>query len=230
MTKPLGSVVGLVTIGQSPRADVVPEMSALIGPGVDVREAGALDGLTRGEIDKLAPTGSDEILVTRLQDGSAVFVGKEKIVGLVEQRIAALEGGGATMTALLCTGAFPRLRSSRTLIQPHPVLLGTLRGLSWPGRLGVLTPSVPHVPQTEARWRRDGFDPVVAPLSPYEEEDAAALRRAAEAMRAGGAGLVVMDCMGFRRKTRDELRGLTGVPVLLANFLVARVIAEACGG
>ena len=66
-------------------------------------------------------------------------------------------------------------------------------------------------------------------LIPYEEEDAAALRRAADAMRAGEAGLVVMDCMGFRRKTRDELRGLTGVPVLLANLLVARVIAEACG-
>jgi AroM protein len=39
-------------------------------------------------------------------------------------------------------------------------------------------------------------------------------------------GLVVMDCMGFRRKTRDELRELTGAPVLLANLLVARVIAE----
>ena len=229
MTKPLGSVVGLVTIGQSPRADVVPEMTTLIGPGVDVREAGALDGLTRPEIERLAPTGRDEILVTRLQDGSAVFVGKEKIVELVEQRIAALEQGGATMTALLCTGAFPRLRSSRTLIQPHPVLLGTLRGLSWPGRLGVLTPSVPHVPQTEARWRRDGFDPVVFPLSPYEEEDAAALARAAGALREAGAGLVVMDCMGFRRKTRNELRALTGVPVLLANLLVARVIAELTG-
>ena len=67
-------------------------------------------------------------------------------------------------------------------------------------------------------------------LSPYEEEDPNALRRAADAMRAGGAGLVVMDCMGFQRKTRDELRGLTGVPVLLANLLVARVIAEAYGG
>src|SRR5438094_10079741 len=228
MTKPLGSVVGLVTIGQSPRGDVVPEMAALIGPGVDVREAGALDGLTRGEIDKLAPTGSDEILVTRLQDGSAVFVGEEKIVGLVEQRIAALERGGATLTALLCTGAFPRLHATRPLIQPHPVLLGTLRGLSWPGRLGVLTPSVPHVPQTEARWRRDGFDPVVAPLSPYEHEDAAALARVAAALRQAEAGLVVLDCMGFNRKTRDELRALTGAPVLLANLLVARVVAELC--
>jgi protein AroM len=230
MTSLLRPVVGLITIGQSPRPDVVPEMAAVIGPGVEIREAGALDGLGRGEIAALAPTGRDEILVTRLQDGSPVFLGKEKIVGLVEQRIAALERDGTTLTALLCTGAFPRLRGARTLIQPHPVLLGTLRGLSWPGRLGVLTPSIPHVPQTEARWRRDGFDPVVAPLSPYEEEDPAALARAADAMRAGGAGLVVMDCMGFRRKTRDELRGLTGVPVLLANLLVARVIGEVCGG
>src|SRR5437879_12922660 len=94
MTKPLSSVVGLVTIGQSPRADVVPEMATLIGPGVDVREAGALDGLTRPEIERLAPTGRDEILVTRLQDGSAVVVGKEKMVGLVEQRSAG-RGSGA---------------------------------------------------------------------------------------------------------------------------------------
>lgn len=230
MTNTLRPVVGLVTIGQSPRPDVVPDMAAIIGPGVEIREAGALDGLSRDEIAALAPTGGDEILITRLLDGTPVFLGKEKIVGLVEQRIAALEDDSATLTALLCTGAFPRLRSTRTLIQPHPVLLGTLRGLSWPGRLGVLTPSIPHVPQTEARWRRDGFDPVVAPLSPYEEEDPAALARAADAMRAGGAGLVVMDCMGFRRKTRDELRGLTGVPVLLANLLVARVICEARGG
>jgi protein AroM len=226
MTHP---VIGLVTIGQSPRTDVVPEMAAVMGPAIDVRESGALDGLSRSAIEKLAPAAHEEILVTRLADGSSVFLGKEKIVGLVEERIAALEREGATMTALLCTGAFPRLRATRTLIQPHPVLLGTLRGLSWPGRLGILTPSVPHVPQTEARWRRDGFDAVVAPLSPYEEEDPAALQRAATAMRDGDAGLVVMDCMGFRRKTRDELSGLTGVPVLLANLLVARVIAELCG-
>ena len=223
------TMIGLVTIGQSPRTDVVPDMSAVMGPGIVVREAGALDDLSRAAIEALAPAAGDGILVTRLRDGSPVFLGKEKIVGLVEERIAALEREGSALTALLCTGAFPRLRASRPLIQPHPVLLGTLRGLSCPGRLGVLTPSVPHVPQTEARWRRDGFDPVVAPLSPYEEEDPAAVKRAAEAMRAGGAGLLVMDCMGFRRKTRDELSELIGVPVLLANLLVARVIAELSG-
>jgi len=229
MTNALRPVVGLVTIGQSPRSDVVPEMAAVIGPSADVREAGALDGLTRAQIDALKPTGEDEILVTRLQDGAAVFVGKQKIVGLVEQRIAGLERAGATLTALLCTGAFPPLSCSRPLVQPQPLLLGALRAMRWSGRLGVVTPSVPHVPQTEARWRRDGFDPVVVPLSPYEEEDANALARVADAFRGAGVGLIAMDCMGFRRKTRDELRGLTGAPVLLANLLVARIIAEACG-
>ena len=109
------------------------------------------------------------------------------------------------------------------------MLLGLLRGLTWPGRLGVLTPSVRHVPQTEARWRADGFDPLVVPLSPYEEHDPAAVRRAADALRAGEVGLAVMDCIGFRRTTRDELQALTGAPTLVANLLVARVIAELCG-
>lgn len=225
----LRPVVGLITIGQSPRVDVVPDMAEIIGPGVEIREAGALDGLDRAAITTLAPREGDAILVTRLRDGAPVFVAKRHIVARIQEKIAALEREGAALTALLCTGAFPRLRAARPLIQPQPVLLGVLRGMSWPGRLGVLTPSVPHVPQTEARWRADGFDPVVVPLSPYEEEDPAALVRAADALRAAGAGLVVMDCIGFRRKTRNELQGLTGAPVLVANLLLARVIAEVCG-
>ena len=130
MTNALRPVVGLVTIGQSPRPDIVPDMAAIIGPGVDIREAGALDGLTRAEVDALKPTGDDEILVTRLTDGTGVFVGKQKIVRLVEERIARLERDGAQLTALLCTGAFPPLRATRSLIQPQPVLFGTLRGMS----------------------------------------------------------------------------------------------------
>jgi hypothetical protein len=69
----------------------------------------------------------------------------------------------------------------------------------------------------------------VVPCSPYDEENPRELARVADALRAARTGLVVMDCMGFRRKTRNELQGLVGAPVLLANLLVARVIAEVCG-
>jgi len=221
----MGPIVGLVTIGQSPRVDVVPDMEAILGPAVTVRERGALDGLGRAEIAALAPGPGDDILVTRLADGTPVFVAKRHVVARVQAAIGELERTGVTMTALLCTGAFPALEASRLLV----VLLGVLRALRWPGRLGIVTPSVQHVPQTEARWRADGFDPVVVPLSPYDEEDPAEVARTGEALRAAHAGLVALDCMGFRRKTRDELQRLTGAPVLLANLLVARVVAEACG-
>ena len=221
--------VGLITVGQAPRNDVVPDMSAILGGDIDIIEAGALDGLSRDEIARLAPEGDDEIIVTRMADGSSVFVGKSQMIPLVEARIAALEGRGVALNVLLCTGEFPKLAAKRPLLEPQPLLLGLLRAMTFPGRLGVLTPSERHVPQTTERWRRSGFEAVVAPLSPYEEDDAAAVTHASNTLRAGGAGLVVMDCIGFRRKTRDEVAHLVGAPALVANLLVARVAAELLG-
>ncbi len=48
--------IGMVTVGQAPRADIVPDMAALL-PDVDILEAGALDGLDRAAIARLAPEG-----------------------------------------------------------------------------------------------------------------------------------------------------------------------------
>src|SRR5258708_8686084 len=178
--------IGMVTVGQAPRGDVVPDMAALL-PGVEIPEAGALDGLDRPATARLAATGDDEILVTRLADASSVFVGKSHVLPRVKARIAALEDQGVALTVLLCTGAFPRMAARRPLLEPQQVLLGVLRGLSHPGRLGVLTPSERHVPQTTARWRADGFDAAAAPLSPCEGHDPAPLARTCAARGEGRA-------------------------------------------
>ena len=219
--------IGMVTIGQAPRVDVVPDMADILGPGVEILERGALDGLSADEIARIAPTDDDEVLVTRLNDGQAVFVAKRHVTPLVQRRVEALEAAGVAITVLLCTGKFQGLRPTRPLVEPDKVLLGVLRGVAFPGRLGVLTPSERHVPQTEARWKLHGFDPIVVGASPYEET--ASIPAAAEAFRAGGAGLVLLDCIGFRREARDELRRRLGVPVVVANLVVARVVAELAG-
>ena len=82
--------IGLITVGQSPRSDVVPDMAAILGADADIVEAGALDGLDRGEIARLAPQGDDEIIVTRMRDGSPVFVG-EDVKALDELPFAAVD-------------------------------------------------------------------------------------------------------------------------------------------
>ena len=146
--------VGLITVGQAPRSDVVPDMAAIWGGDVEIVEAGALDGLAREQIAPLAPEGDDEILVTRLADGSSVFVGKTKMIPRIEAKIAALEDRGVALNVLLCTGEFPRLRARRPFLEPQQLLLGLLRAMVFPGRLGVLTPSERHVAQTTAPLAR----------------------------------------------------------------------------
>src|SRR5262245_66452446 len=113
------SRIGLITVGQSPRSDVVPDMAAILGAGVEIVEAGALDGLSREQMAPLAPEGDDEIIVTRLADGSPVFVGKSRMIPRVEDRIAALEDQGVALNVLLCTGEFPRLRARRLFLEPQ---------------------------------------------------------------------------------------------------------------
>ena len=220
--------IGMVTIGQAPRVDVVPDMADIIGPGVEILERGALDGLGAEAIGALAPVGDDDVLVTRLADGRSVFVGKRLVTPLVQRRVDELESAGVAMTVVLCTGKFKDLRARGVLVEPEKVIAGVLHGVRFAGRLGVLTPSPRHVAQTDARWRAHGFDPVVAAASPYDES--ASIPAAAEELRAGSVGLVLMDCIGFRRQAREELRARLGVPVVVSNLLVARVVAELAGG
>jgi protein AroM len=216
--------VGMVTIGQAPRVDVVPAMADVLGRDVEIIERGALDGLDGDEIAQLAPESDDEVLVTRLTDGSSVFVGKRSVTARVQRMIAELDALGVSMTVVLCTGHFSGLRARRPLVEPDKILLGVLRGVSFEGRLGVLTPSERHVEPTTRRWREHGFDPVVVAASPYGH--AAPISLVADRLRAGGVGFVVLDCIGFQRSQRDALQAALDVPVIVANLLVARVVAE----
>lgn len=225
--------LGMVTIGQAPRVDVVPEMAEVLGPAVEIVERGALDGLSREEIVKLEPGPGDEVLVTRLGDGRSVFVSKRHITPRVQAQIEAFEAEDIAMTVLLCTGRFQGLSARRPLVEPDRILLGVIGGVRFAGRLGVLTPSTRHVEQTERRWRGYGFDPVVVPTSPYEttspHEATRSLAAVAERLAAGNTGFVLLDCIGFRQRLRRELQAAVGVPVVVANLLVARVVAEMLG-
>ena len=58
--------IGLITIGQSPRDDFVPDMLAQIGREVEVLQAGAIDGLTLAQVQELAPQGDEAWAVSRM--------------------------------------------------------------------------------------------------------------------------------------------------------------------
>lgn len=216
-------VLGLVTIGQSPRDDIMAQMLPLLPAGLDIQQTGALDGLTRDQIAELAPGPQDYVLHTRLRDGTAVTIGREKIVSRLQSCLTQLEGQGANLIVLLCTGEFPRLRSDVLLIEPDRLLFNVVRGLR-PRRAGILVPLPSQIEAAAEKWGALGAETVFAAASPYRGH--IELTRAAEELAGQALDLVIMDCMGYTLTHKQAVMRTTGRPALLASRVVARIVGE----
>ena len=220
-------VVGTVTIGQTPRTDVIPELSAILGD-VTIREAGALDGLSRTEIAGLAPQCGDYVLVTRLADGSSVQVAERRITPRVAAKIKEHFDAGVPLVLLLCTGEFPEFPEGGLLVRPQRVLFHVVRAVAEGKRLGILTPSADQVPQSEERWRRLGGTVKSVPASPYVDAEAA-VERASRELGAWGAELLILDCIGYSESMRRAAGAVAGAPAVSGRGMAARVVRELIG-
>lgn len=217
--------VGLVTIGQAPRVDMVPEMALWLGPARTL-ERGALDGMTPDEISDLRPTPGDYALITRLEDGSSATIAERHILPRVQAAITDLEAEGAEAIVLLCTGEFPPFEHERPLLPAEQLIIGGVRAIANGARLGVICPLPQQKVPTRDKWTAVAADPIVESGSPYDG-DVDGLRRAAGRVAQAGVDYLVLDCMGYTQGMKELVREETGVPVILARSVVARLAAEA---
>jgi len=220
------SKVGIVTIGQSPRVDVIPEIKKLISGDIEIVEKGALDGLTLKEIERFEPKEDDEILVTRMRDGTEVTIGESFILSKLQEKISELDKEDVTLIALLCSGEFPRLQSEKPLIMPDKLLSGVLSSLIInKGKLGLMVPSEGQVNHLMKSFQDLGFEVIGVWVSPYKN-DIGAIDEAASKLKEAGIDLVVMDCFGYNLQMKDRVREVTGKPVLLVRSLLAGFLEE----
>ena len=69
---------------------------------------------------------------------------------------------------LLCTGVFPRFRSSHPVLEPDRILYAAAEAVFGGGRLGVLIPIEAQRESMAARWRALGPDAAIAVASPTQ--------------------------------------------------------------
>lgn len=214
------SRLGVLTIGQSPRADVVPLLvESLEG---EIAEGGALDGLAEAEIAALAPAPGEYVLATRLRDGRQVTVSRERILPYVQSALDRL-APQVDAVLLLCTGEFPPLRCDRLLIEPSRLLYHVVAGVAAGQLLGVLVPLPEQVDEARRRWQAAGRVAAVAAVSPYGDGD---FSQAAGVLREAGTELAVMDCMGYTREHKRRVVAAAARPAILAGTAVAAVLRE----
>ena len=144
--------LGLITIGQSPRTDVTPDLDPIFGPDIQLCQAGALDGMTAQEIAAFAPEEGDYVLISRLRDGSSAVFAEKHILSRLQQCIYDLEAQGVELIMFLCTGSFPAFQSHVPLVCPCAVLNGTVPALAGRSRIAVITPKEEQREQCIEKW------------------------------------------------------------------------------
>lgn len=233
LPRPLARIartLGVVTIGQTPRADLTPELAGLL-PGVSIVERGALDGLSASEIAELAPAPGDHVMTTRLRDGMAAVIGQEPLVQRVQTAILELQGE-ADVLLLACTGKFPEFTHDKPLIEPDHVLAHVLAAVaSRSRRIGIICPLAEQEEDAKDKYRALLPGTVVlltAAATPYST-DLAPLGAAAEQLKGDGAEIIVLDCIGYTAQMRAQVIEASGLPVLLARSVAARIAAELLG-
>ncbi|MGE5560349.1 MAG: AroM family protein [Chloroflexota bacterium] len=215
--------VGFVTIGQSPRSDVLDPFRPPLA-GVEIIEAGALDALTRDEIAGLAPGGAGSVLVTRLRDGSHVVLDKDRLMPHLEGAITGLFDRGLRVVVLLCTADFPALMPPGLLIPAQAVMRRTVDAVLARGRLGVLIPLAEQAQESCARFIAPGRDVRVFTASPYDSDSPARVAAAADELRAWRPDLVVLDCLGYSEAARSILARTVTCPTIRPASLIAHYV------
>ena len=210
-----------VTIGQSPRDDILPALRAWLPDDLEIRELGALDGLSPAEVAALAPRPGEHRLVTRLRDGSEATLGKPAIQRRLQALFDDLDRQGLAFIVLLCTGFFPGLSSRTLLVEAQRVADHLTQALAeGAARIGVL---VPHAEQMSELHQivPQRIEVRTAFASPYGGDRLAdAGRELAE------CDLIVMHCMGYDEAMRVKVAKASGRPVLLAQRMLAAAVAQ----
>jgi protein AroM len=213
--------IAFVTIGQSPRVDLVPEILERVTSPIEAVEFGALDDLGPAEVARLAPPAGEASLCTRMRDGQEVVIGKRQTGERLQALFDRLDREGFDAITLLCTGHFEHLGSKTLLIEAQRVVDATVDAFSLGCRhLGIMLPLERQLAEFHVQGSAER--PVTAAhYSPYSGD-----RLETAARELAACDLVVMHCMGYTEAMRRRVAAAVGKPVLLARRIVAGAIQQ----
>jgi protein AroM len=216
--------IGVVVIGQSPRPSVVNEIAAVLSPGLEIDLRGALDGMTRAEIDAISPSDGHDALFTLLPNGDGVTISKRAVETRAAVQIEKFASEGVRVAMLACTGKFPNLAPDGLVILPSAVLHNIVEAVLPRGRLGVFSPLPEQTALIARKWERTNVEVVGVTMRPGS--DAEAVDEAARKMSALSPDLVVMDCMSYTSADKARVRLTYSGSIILAIAATVRIVEE----
>jgi len=218
--------IGLVTIGQSPRVDIAPDIRSVLPSTVSIVEGGALDGLSEAEVLAHTPASKGSTLCSRLADGTEVQFDKDFAHERLQQVIRTLEDD-VDLIGILCAGTFTKLTAKIPLLIPNQLLQGYLTALSLPGPWGMLVPKADQVEPILAELEEWGVEAVGMALSPYAEGDR--LEQAVRELVDRQVSAILLNCFGFTLEMKARAQAVSQKPVIAVGSMFIHALTELIG-
>jgi protein AroM len=213
--------VGLLTIGQSPREDIVSEIKPLLHPRIEILERGLLDGLSPEDIKRLKPDAGETPLVTRLRNRRQVELSENKISSMLPMAIDSIQKEmKIRAVGVLCTHDFPNKEFSIPVIFPFDYLKFLVSNVLKVRSLGIVVPLETQVEMTKEKWRSS----TVEAKSPYA--GGKSWEKIAQKFMAKRVDAVILDCIGYKIKDKQEIQSFLSVPVLLPRIILSYAINQ----
>jgi protein AroM len=215
--------IGMLTIGQTPRNDLIPGLLEILGPDYEIVEAGALDDHTMEDVEKIDLNPDHYILVSRMRDGAEIKITKKYIIPRMQKQLEKLEEQGVRLTVVMCTGKFPPFKSKGLVLTPSEVLKGVIKSALKSGKLAVVYPTAEQMPYAEKDFGAEGIQLYADTVSPYEPDDVKGLL---DRLVKEDPDLVFLNCFGFPYSIKKQVQEATGKPTIHSSAMIARVVKE----
>jgi protein AroM len=214
-------LIGALTIGQSPRPDLVAPLRQVLPNGCEVREAGALDALSK--VDIPLTTRGAYPLTTQLQDGSLVMVEESFLLPRLQHALTQLEAAGVVATILLCAGTFAGLQATRPFVKPFSITRQVLQTLGLKS-LGLIAPIPQQAAPIRQRWQAAGFVPSVW-TADLDQQDKSFQEQLTTQIAAHSLECIVLDYVGHPAARVRQLQEASPLPVIDLGQLAMRALA-----
>jgi protein AroM len=215
--------IGMLTIGQSPREDLIPALEEILGNDIKIVEAGALDDLTTEDINRIDINPDDYILVSRMRNGREIKITKKFIIPRIQEQLNWLENQGVRLTVIMCTGKFPQFKSKGLVVTPSEILKGIIDSSLKVGKLAIVYPTEEQMQYAKRDFGRTGIILYTDAVSPYEPDDVGEL---VQRLKNVNPDLIFLNCFGFPYKLKEKVFETTGKPTIHSSSVIARVLKE----
>ncbi|MCX8995824.1 AroM family protein [Rhizobiaceae bacterium BDR2-2] len=211
--------VMFVSVGQSPRRDLIDEMLKNLDVPIEALEIGALDGLSAQHIDALRVRPGETSIISRLADGSDIVLSKPRIGERMAEIVAAFSPKQYDLVVMLSTGLFRDFESTCPTVNAQRAIESAIISLAAHGAVvGLIQPLEQQIHELD-----------IPALSPYRvlaaygrEGDRSLLARAL--MDLSGSEIIVLNSVSFTEADRETVARASGKPVVLARRIVASAI------